>query len=184
MQSSGHRRSGRGSGSRGVRKTFDYAIKKKRMSQSDLETMLEKQLSTTTSLEGAKDADLVIEAVLEKMDVKQDIWKKLEAICRPETVFATNTSALPLPKWHQYSRILANDRLHFFNPAHRMQLLEIICAEKTADQTLATSVAFARSIKKIPIVVNDAPDFTCPGNSAGSLADRSIWLPTVWMAVR
>ena len=104
--------------------------------------------------------DLIIEAVLEDMKIKQDIWKKLEGICRPEVIFGTNTSALPITEMagilEDPGRMIG---LHFFNPADRMQLLEIICAQKTSDQTLATSVAFARSIKKIPVVVNDGPGF-------------------------
>jgi len=104
--------------------------------------------------------DLVIEAVLEDMKIKQDIWKRLENICSPAVVFGTNTSALPIT---EMAGILADPGrmigMHFFNPAHRMQLLEVICAKKTSDQTLATSVAFARTIRKIPIVVNDGPGF-------------------------
>jgi 3-hydroxyacyl-CoA dehydrogenase/enoyl-CoA hydratase/carnithine racemase len=159
-----------------VRKTFDYAIKKKKMTQADLDKMLETRLKTTTSLEDAKDADLIIEAVLEDMKVKQDIWKKLEACCKPETVFGTNTSALPIT---EMASVLENPGrmigLHFFNPAHRMQLLEIICAEKTSDQTLATSVAFARAINKIPIVVNDAPGFYV-SRQLGGLFGGSVYL--------
>jgi 3-hydroxyacyl-CoA dehydrogenase/enoyl-CoA hydratase/carnithine racemase len=143
-----------------VRKTFAYPIKKRKMKEKDLDVMIENQLTTTTELEDLKDVDLIIEAVLENMDVKQDIWKKLEGICRPDVIFATNTSALPIT---EMATILADPGrmigLHFFNPADRMPLLEIICAEKTSDQTLATSVAFGRAIKKIPIVVNDGPGF-------------------------
>jgi 3-hydroxyacyl-CoA dehydrogenase/enoyl-CoA hydratase/carnithine racemase len=159
-----------------IRKTFEYPIKKKKMTQADLDSMLEKQLKTTTSLEDAKDADLIIEAVLEDMKVKQDIWKMLEAGCKPETIFATNTSALPITDMASVlqdpGRMIG---LHFFNPAHRMQLLEIICAEKTSDQTLATSVAFARAIHKIPIVVNDAPGFYV-SRQLGGLFGGSVYL--------
>ena len=143
-----------------LRKTFAYPIKKKKMKPADLDNMIDNQLTTTTNFEDLKDVDLIIEAVLEDMNIKQDIWKKLEGICRPDVIFATNTSALPIT---EMASILADPGrmigLHFFNPADRMQLLEIICAEKTLDQTLATSVAFARAIKKIPIVVNDGPGF-------------------------
>ncbi|MBU1903304.1 MAG: 3-hydroxyacyl-CoA dehydrogenase, partial [Proteobacteria bacterium] len=120
--------------------------------------------------------DLIIEAVLEDMNVKQDIWKKLEGICRPDVIFGTNTSALPIT---EMASILADPGrmigLHFFNPADRMQLLEIICAEKTSDQTLATSVAFARAIKKIPIVVNDGPGFYV-SRQLGGLFGGAIFL--------
>ncbi|MBU0516274.1 MAG: enoyl-CoA hydratase/isomerase family protein, partial [Proteobacteria bacterium] len=79
-----------------VRKTFAYPIKKKKMTPADLDRMIAGQLRTTTSLDDCRDADLVIEAVLEDMEVKQEIWKKLEVLCRPEVIFATNTSALPI----------------------------------------------------------------------------------------
>jgi len=143
-----------------IRKTYDYPIKKKTMTPADLDNMLANQLKTTAALEDMQDVDLVIEAVLEDMQVKQDIWQKLENICRPDVIFATNTSALPIT---EMAAILKDQGrmigLHFFNPAHRMQLLEVICAQKTSDQTLATCVSFARAIKKIPIVVNDGPGF-------------------------
>lgn len=143
-----------------VRKTFAYPIKKRKMKQADLDNMIENQLTTTTNLEDLGDVDLIIEAVLEDMQIKQDIWKKLESVCRPDVIFGTNTSALPIT---QMASILDDPGrmigLHFFNPAERMQLLEIICAEKTSDETLATSVAFGRAIRKIPIVVNDGPGF-------------------------
>ncbi len=143
-----------------VRGTFDYHIKNRKMKPEALEAMIAGQLATSTALEACREADLVIEAVLEDMKVKQDIWKKLEGICRPETIFATNTSALPITEMASVlkdpGRMIG---LHFFNPAQRMQLLEVICAGKTSDATLAASVAFARAVKKIPIVVNDGPGF-------------------------
>ncbi len=159
-----------------VRKTFDYPIKKRKMKPADLEKMLEEQLTTTSSLEDLKEMDLIIEAVLEDMKVKQDIWKKLESICRPDVIFATNTSALPITEMasnlNDPGRMIG---LHFFNPAHRMQLLEIICAAKTSDQTLATSVAFARAIRKIPIVVNDGPGFYV-SRQLGGLFGGAVYL--------
>ncbi|MBP1742494.1 MAG: 3-hydroxyacyl-CoA dehydrogenase NAD-binding protein [Deltaproteobacteria bacterium] len=143
-----------------VRKTFAYAVKTKKMTEKDLEDLMSQRLTATTSLQDFKDVDLVIEAVLEEMKVKQDIWKSLEKICPSHTVFGTNTSALPITEMAEVlkdpGRMIG---LHFFNPADRMQLLEVICAKKTSDQTLATSVAFARAIRKIPIVVNDGPGF-------------------------
>ncbi len=159
-----------------IRKTFDYPIKKRKMKPADLEIMLDQQLTTTASLEDLTDVDLIIEAVLENMQVKQDIWKTLEGICGSDVVFATNTSALPISEMASIledpGRMLG---LHFFNPAHRMMLLEIICAEKTSDQTLATSVSFARAIKKIPIVVNDGPGFYV-SRQLGGLLGGAVYL--------
>lgn len=143
-----------------VRKTFAYPIKQGKMTVATLEELLRNRLSTTSALEAAKEADLVIEAVLEDMNVKQEIWKKMEGICRPEAVFGTNTSALPITEMASVlkdpGRMIG---LHFFNPAERMPLLEIICGRETSDRTLATSVAFARAIKKVMLVVNDGPGF-------------------------
>jgi len=159
-----------------VRKTFDYPIKKKKMTREDLDKMLQGGLKTTTSLEDLKDVDLVIEAVLEDMMVKQDIWKRLEGICRSDVIFGTNTSALPIT---EMASILKDPGrmigLHFFNPADRMMLLEIICAQKTSDQTLAASVAFARAIRKIPIVVNDGPGFYV-SRQLGGLMGGAVFL--------
>lgn len=159
-----------------IRKTFDYPIKQKKMTPADLESMLNRQLQTTTSLEDMKDVDLVIEAVVEDMQIKQDIWRKLEGICRSDVIFATNTSALPIT---EMASVLADPGrmigMHFFNPAHRMQLLEVICAAKTSDQTLATTVAFSRVVKKIPIVVNDGPGFYV-SRQLGGLMGGAVYL--------
>ena len=159
-----------------IRKTFDYPIKQKKMTPADLDSMLANQLQTTTSLKDMKDVDLIIEAVVEDMQIKQEIWQQLEGICRKDAIFATNTSALPIT---EMASILADPGrmigMHFFNPAHRMQLLEVICAKKTADQTLATTVAFSRAIKKIPIVVNDGPGFYV-SRQLGGLMGGAIYL--------
>jgi len=159
-----------------VRKTFDYPIKKKKMTAADLDQKIQQQLTTTTSLDDLKDVDLVIEAILENMEVKQDVWKQLDGICPAHAVFATNTSALPITEMAEVlkdpGRMIG---LHFFNPAHRMQLLEIICAKKTSDPTLSTAVAFGRAIKKVPIVVNDGPGFYV-SRQLGGLFGGAVYL--------
>jgi 3-hydroxyacyl-CoA dehydrogenase/enoyl-CoA hydratase/carnithine racemase len=159
-----------------IRKTFEYSLKEKKMTQAGLDGMIHDRLTTTCSLEDVKDVDLVVEAVLEDMKVKQDIWKRLDEVCPPYTVFATNTSALPITDMAEVlkdpGRMIG---LHFFNPAHRMQLLEVICGKKTSDQTLVTSVAFARAIKKIPIVVNDGPGFYV-SRQLGGLMGGAVFL--------
>jgi 3-hydroxyacyl-CoA dehydrogenase len=159
-----------------IRKTFDYPIKQKKMTPAELENLIDNHLQTTTSLADMKDVDLIIEAVLEDMQVKQEIWQQLEDICRGDVIFATNTSALPIT---EMASILADPGrmigMHFFNPAHRMQLLEVICAAKTSNQTLATTVAFSRAIKKIPIVVNDGPGFYV-SRQLGGLMGGAVYL--------
>ncbi|MGQ9646450.1 MAG: 3-hydroxyacyl-CoA dehydrogenase NAD-binding domain-containing protein [Thermodesulfobacteriota bacterium] len=159
-----------------IRRTYDYPIKKGKMSEQELDRMMRERLSTTTSLDELRGVDLVIEAVLEDMGIKQGIWKRLQQICRPGVIFASNTSALPITEMASVlqdpGRMIG---LHFFNPAERMQLLEIICGKKTTDKTLATCVAFARAIRKVPIVVNDGPGFYV-SRQLGALMGESTFM--------
>lgn len=159
-----------------IRKTFEYPIKKGKMTEAELDRLMGERLKSTTSLEDLRDVDLVIEAVVEDMKVKQDLWKKLEGICRPDVVFGTNTSALPITEMASVLRDPGRMiGLHFFNPAERMQLLEIICGKATSDKTLATSVSFCRAIKKVPIVVNDGPGFYV-SRQLGALMGESTFM--------
>ena len=159
-----------------IRKTFAYPIKIGKMTQEELDRKIQDHVTTTTSLDDMKRADLIIEAVLEDMNIKQGIWKKLQEICRPEVTFATNTSALPITEMASVlkdpGRMIG---LHYFNPAERMPLLEIICGKKTSDGTLATSVAFGRAIRKVPIVVNDGPGFYV-SRQLGALMGESTFM--------
>ncbi|HEY8933350.1 MAG TPA: 3-hydroxyacyl-CoA dehydrogenase NAD-binding domain-containing protein, partial [Rariglobus sp.] len=104
--------------------------------------------------------DLVIEAAVEKLDAKQAIFRDLEARVRPDTVLATNTSALSIDAIAQTlahpERVIG---IHFFNPVHRMQLVELVRGPRTSDATLATALQFAKTLGKLPVVVNDSPGF-------------------------
>ncbi len=104
--------------------------------------------------------DLVIEAVVENPDVKKSIYKRLEPQLRDDVILASNTSTIPitglaadLKRPEQFCGI------HFFNPVRRMKLVEVIRGEKTSDETVATAVAYAKRVGKMPIVVNDGPGF-------------------------
>jgi 3-hydroxyacyl-CoA dehydrogenase/enoyl-CoA hydratase/3-hydroxybutyryl-CoA epimerase len=104
--------------------------------------------------------DLVIEAAVEKLETKKNIFADLSERARPDAVLATNTSALPIRELagsiDEPGRLLG---LHFFNPVHRMQLVEVVRAESTSDETVATGVAFVRRLGKLPVVVRDSPGF-------------------------
>jgi len=159
-----------------IRKTFDYPIKKGKMTQQDLDRMIREHLTTTTSLKDLRRVDFIIEAVLENMEIKQRIWKELQQVCRPEVIFATNTSALPITEMASVLKDPARMiGLHFFNPAERMQLLEIICGKETSDVTLATGVAMARALRKVPVVVNDGPGFYV-SRQLGALMGESTFM--------
>ncbi|MBL9155006.1 MAG: acyl-CoA dehydrogenase family protein [Verrucomicrobiales bacterium] len=106
--------------------------------------------------------DLVIEAAVERLDVKKKIFADLCARSRPDTVLATNTSALPIAELSRAEGITHPERivgLHFFNPVHLMRLVEIVVIPDTSEETIATALAFVRRIGKLPVVVKDSPGF-------------------------
>ncbi len=104
--------------------------------------------------------DLVIEAIVENPEVKKQLYARLEPLLKPEAILASNTSTIPITKLAQgLKRPERFCGIHFFNPVRRMPLVEVIRGEKTSDETVATAVAYAKSIGKSPIVVNDGPGF-------------------------
>ncbi|UOE55207.1 3-hydroxyacyl-CoA dehydrogenase [Bacillus sp. CMF12] len=119
------------------------------------------RLHFETDLEAAaKNADLVIEAVLEKIELKIDIFKKLERICSPETILATNTSTMsPTEIGAQTSRPDKVVAMHFFNPVHKMKLIEIIRGLETSDDTVRMVKEVGEKLKKETVEVNEFPGF-------------------------
>lgn len=118
-------------------------------------------LATATSLaDGARGADLVIEAIVEKLEVKQTLFRELEAIVPASAVLASNTSSLPLTKiaapLADPSRVIG---MHFFNPVFLMKLIELIVHPGTSESTRAFALDVARRMGKTPIVVKDSPGF-------------------------
>ena len=114
----------------------------------------------TTSLEDLKDCDLVIEAVIEQIEAKKEVFGTLDALCPAHTIFASNTSSLTIVEMAATTKRM--DRfagLHFFNPAPVMPLVEIVQAITTSDETIATLREFVRSIGKTGAVCKDTPGF-------------------------
>lgn len=107
-----------------------------------------------------RNVDLVIEAAVEKLDLKKKIFQSLEKVAGEDTILATNTSALPISELaafiHKPERVLG---LHFFNPVHRMQLVEIVAARQTSPEVLQRALSFVQQIGKLPVVVKDSPGF-------------------------
>ena len=117
-------------------------------------------VTTTTGYAEYGECDLVLEAVYEELDAKRDVLGRLEAVTGPETVFATNTSALSVTQMaaelERPERVVG---MHFFNPVALLPLVEIVRADKTDDAALATAWAVAERLRKRPILVADAPAF-------------------------
>ncbi|CAG0952759.1 MAG: 3-hydroxybutyryl-CoA dehydrogenase [Candidatus Methanoperedens sp.] len=117
-------------------------------------------IKTTASLEGCKDADLIIEAVVEKEDIKKQIFKELDAICPKESIFTTNTSSISITGLAQVTeRYEQFAGMHFMNPAYVMKLVEVVRGLRTSDETISMIMTVAEKMKKIPVVVNDSPGF-------------------------
>ncbi|MGG4169190.1 3-hydroxyacyl-CoA dehydrogenase [Rossellomorea vietnamensis] len=119
------------------------------------------RLQFETDLESAaRDADLVIEAVLEKMELKIDIFKRLDRICSEETILATNTSTMsPTEIGAQTSRPDKVVAMHFFNPVHKMKLIEVIRGLETSDETVKLVKEVGERLKKETVEVNELPGF-------------------------
>jgi 3-hydroxyacyl-CoA dehydrogenase/enoyl-CoA hydratase/3-hydroxybutyryl-CoA epimerase/3-hydroxyacyl-CoA dehydrogenase/enoyl-CoA hydratase/3-hydroxybutyryl-CoA epimerase/enoyl-CoA isomerase len=137
--------------------SFDRATKKK-----DLDRAIEfaPLVNGTTSSAELAGCDLVIEAVIENLEIKQQVYANLESLMRDDAILASNTSTIPITQLA--SGLKRPNRfcgIHFFNPVRKMKLVEVIRGAETSDQTVATAVAYAKRIGKMPIVVNDGPGF-------------------------
>jgi len=147
---------------RALKKTWDQGKKRvKRHQMSELDAVRQFNLiSTGTGYGSFQRADIVIEAVPEIMDFKRKIFGEVEAVVRPETVIASNTSSLPISKLAEGAehpeRFIG---MHFFMPAEVMPLVEVIPGEKTSPQTIATVVDLALAMGKVPVVVKDVAGF-------------------------
>jgi 3-hydroxyacyl-CoA dehydrogenase/enoyl-CoA hydratase/3-hydroxybutyryl-CoA epimerase len=133
--------------------------KNRRIDEAQAEQILSRIQATAEATDLA-DCDLVIEAVFENRDVKATVTKETEAVLAESAVFASNTSALPITELAEASVRPQNFiGMHFFSPAERMPLVEIIVGEQTSDETLAKAFDLSRQLGKKPIVVKDAPGF-------------------------
>jgi 3-hydroxybutyryl-CoA dehydrogenase len=141
-------------GVEGIRRSLEKFASKGTIQPDDVEATLGR-ITTTTDLETASEADIVVEAVFERLDVKQEVFRQLDKICRPEAVLATNTSAIPVTQIATATqRPESVVGTHFFSPVPMMKLCELVRGYKTSDATLATARSFAEEIGKTCVVVN------------------------------
>ena len=137
--------------------SYDKQTKK---ASSERLTKFAPLLTTATQVEQLADCDLVVEAIIENKEIKQDFFRQLEPCLKANAILGSNTSTIPIT---ELAESLKNPQrfcgLHFFNPVRRMQLVEVIRGKQTSDQTVATVVEYAKRIGKVPIVVNDGPGF-------------------------
>ncbi|NPU83982.1 MAG: 3-hydroxyacyl-CoA dehydrogenase family protein [Syntrophaceae bacterium] len=144
----------------GIKNFIGRKVTKGSLTQAQGDEILSR-LSTATNMEEAvKGAALVVEAVFEKVELKQEIFRKLDALCPADVILASNTSTIPISTLASVTRV--PERVigtHYFSPVPLMRLVEVIRGEKTGDATAEQTVDFCRKFGKTPIVVKDIPGF-------------------------
>ena len=147
-------------GMKTIVKNLDRMVAKEKISEADKKKTLQ-QIKTFTSIkEGAKIADLVIEAATENAVLKTEIFKELDAVCSEDTILASNTSSISITQiaaaTNRPDKVIG---MHFMNPVPIMKLVEIIRGYNTSHEVMETIVALSKKINKIPVEVNDYPGF-------------------------
>jgi len=148
------------SGLEAIRENLAGGIERGKVTEEERDRALDRIATTTDLGEAARDADLVVEAVPEDLDLKKRVFEEVEALVPDDAILATNTSALPVTEI-----AAALDRpgraigLHFFNPVHVMELVEVVLAEQTTHETRERAEAFVDGIDRTPATVRDSPGF-------------------------
>lgn len=137
-----------------IERSYAKFVDKGTLGAGEAQTALAR-ITTTTDIEAAATADITVEAVFEQLEVKHDVFRSLDRICREDAILATNTSAIPITKiataTEHPERVVGT---HFFSPVPMMKLCEVVRGHKTSDETLARARSFAEEIGKTVVVVN------------------------------
>lgn len=142
-----------------IKKSLAKLVEKGKVTQEYMDSVVA-NITTTTDYKTFADADLVIEAAVEEMHLKKEVFAEIDGICKPETIFATNTSSLSITEIASLTNRPAQFiGMHFFNPAPMMKLVEVIKGQKTSDEVCTKIVELATAMGKTPVLVNEAPGF-------------------------
>lgn len=143
----------------GIRRTYEASRDKGRIKTNEAEARIDR-ISGSVDMADLAQADVVVEAVFESMDVKREVFTQLDTICKPDAILATNTSTLDV---NQIAEVTNRPQdvigLHFFSPAHIMKLLEVVRADKTAKDVIATSMALGQKFGKVSVLVGVCDGF-------------------------
>lgn len=148
-----------GRGMAGVGKLFAEGVKRHTLTQVEARAAMDR-IAPVVNLPMLRRTDVIIEAAVEKMELKKDIFRKLEQLAGPDTILATNTSALSVTELAE--SLCALERvvgIHFFNPVHRMQLVEVIHTPRTDPEITRRALRFVQQMGKLPVLVKDSPGF-------------------------
>ncbi len=142
-----------------ISKSLDRFVKKETMTEAQKSEILSR-ITTTTNLDDLQDCNLVVEAASENFEVKKQIFQRLDAICGPETILATNTSSISITKiaatTTRADKVIG---MHFFNPVPLMKLVEVIRGIATSDETYGIVRDLSEKLGKVPVECNDYPGF-------------------------
>lgn len=148
-----------GKGMENIIKSFEKQVKKGKISEQEKDEIISR-ITVTTDMDLAKDADFVVEASLEDMKIKKDIFTQLDKICKPEAILTTNTSSLSITEiassTNRPDKVIG---MHFFNPVPVMKLVEVIKGIATSEETKDAVVNMAKDLGKEPVEVEEAPGF-------------------------
>ena len=142
-----------------ITKRLERRVSEGKIAQQEKNEVLS-HLKSSSSLDDCAGAGLVIEAVTEREDIKKELFRELDAICPAETIFASNTSSIPITRLAEATK--RPDRftgMHFMNPAYIMKLVEIAGGDKTSGKTIAAVRSVCEQMGKVPVVVKDFPGF-------------------------
>ena len=142
-----------------LNKGLDKLVAKGKMDEAGKKSITDK-ITFTVDMKDAADADLIIEAAIENLEIKKSVFAELDALCKPETIFASNTSSISITAIAAATK--RADKfigMHFFNPATIMKLVEVIKGANTSQETFDTVYNLAKQLGKEPVEVNEAPGF-------------------------
>ncbi len=143
----------------GIGKLYEQGVKRHALTRVEARAGLDRISPAATEVP-LRTADIVIEAAVERMDIKKQLFQRLDHLAGPRTILASNTSALSISELASATthpeRVVG---IHFFNPVHKMQLVEIVVGRQTAPEVVARSLSFVQQIGKLPVVVKDSPGF-------------------------
>ncbi len=143
-----------------LNKNLDKLVAKGKLDEAGRKAIMDKLSFTDDLASAAADADLAVEAAAENMEVKKDVFTKLDSMCKPEAILATNTSSISISAIAAFTK--RQDKvigMHFFNPATVMKLVEVIRGANTSDETYKAVYDLSAAIGKEPVEVNEAPGF-------------------------
>ena len=142
-----------------IKRSLDKLVEKEKVSRPDADAALGR-VKGTLRLDDLADCDLVVEAIVENLDLKKQLFKELNDICKPATIFASNTSSFSIGEMGTASgRPQRMVGLHFFNPVQLMKLVEVVRAKQTSDEVFAEAKAFGEACGKVPVAAADTPGF-------------------------